>query len=286
MSIKIKAAGSWTTATPSVKVGGTWRKVKRAYSKVGGSWETTFEFEHVYTLNTGIQEGTIDIDALAIDRTNDIKIIVPSGATLVAPSTSTYAIKTGTSHVGKITLVNNGNIYGRGGNGGGGGYRLNGSNSPSPSAGGDGGDAIHIESNITIDNNGTIDGGGGGGGGGEGSYVYRHAGGSGGGGGAPYGTGGAGRSANGSGSVNAGNGATAGLTTGGAGGSGSSAPHGSDKTFYGGIGGAGGDLSEDGLSGGYRSGPPSVSTQGTGIASGGVDGNSYYNPNNYTITQI
>ena len=270
LSIKIKVAGSWTTATPSVKVGGTWRQVKRAYSKVGGTWEKTFEFEHVYTLNTGVQVGTIDIDALSIDRTNDIKIIVPAGATLVAPSTSTYALKTGTSHVGKITLVNNGNIYGRGGNGGGGGYRLNGSNSPSPSAGGNGGDAIHIESAITIENNGTIDGGGGGGGGG----------------GAPYGTGGAGRTANGTDSVNAGNGVTAGLTSGGAGGSGSSAPHGSDKTIYGGIGGSGGNLGANGSSGGYRSGPASVSTQGTGIAGGGSDGNPYYNPNNHTITQI
>ncbi len=61
----------------------------------------------------------------------------------------------------KLSLTNNGTIYGRGGKGGKGGYfpNVNGEN------GGDGGDAISTTITTFITNNGVIAGGGGGGGG-------------------------------------------------------------------------------------------------------------------------
>lgn len=280
LSIKVKASGSFKTATPSVKVGGTWTKVKKAYVKKSGSWDQIYEYESVYTLNTGVQVGTIDFDALALDRHHNVRVVVPSGATLVAPSTSTYAIKTGTSHNAKITLENNGAIYGRGGNGGGGGYRVSGSNSPSPTAGANGGSAIHIESDITLINNGTISGGGGGGGGGEGTYTNRHAGGGGGGGGAPYGTGGAGRTTNGTSGVNGETGATASLTSGGAGGRGAYST--SHSNMEGGRGGAGGNLGNHGYAGNTY--PTGDVWQVTGVGARGLAGATYYNPSNFTIS--
>ena len=281
LSTKVKVSGAWTDAKPHVKVGGTWTRVKKAYSKAGGSWDLTYEYESVYTLNTGEQVGTIDFDSLALDRYHNVRVVVPAGATLVAPSTSTYAVKTGTSHNAKITLENNGAIYGRGGNGGDAGYRVSGSNSPSPQAGEDGGDAIHIESAITIINNGTIAGGGGGGGGGEGTYVYRHAGGGGGGGGAPYGTGGVGKTTNGSAPrANGATGATASLTTGGSGGRGAYTS--SHNNLEGGRGGAGGNVGNSGSNGGYK--VSGDSAQVTGVGAGGLSGSAYYNPNSYTIS--
>lgn len=281
LSTKVKVSGAWTDAKPHVKVGGTWTRVKKAYSKAGGSWDLTYEYESVYTLNTGEQVGTIDFDALALDRYHNVRVVIPAGATLVAPSTSTYAIKTGTSHNAKITLENNGSIYGRGGDGGNGGYRVSGANSPSPEAGSDGGSAIHVESNITIINNGLIRGGGGGGGGGEGTYVYRHAGGGGGGGGAPYGVGGTGKTTNGSSPrANGATGATASLLYGGAGGRGAYTS--SHNGLEGGRGGNGGNVGIHGSSGGYQA--DGDVGQVTGVGARGLSGAAYYNPNSYTIS--
>lgn len=283
MSIKTKVGSTWQEPTPHVKVNGTWTKVKKAYGKVGSTWQTTYEYESVYTLNTGEQVGTIDFDALALDRHHNVRVVVPSGATLVAPSTSTYAVKTGTSHNAKITLENHGKILGRGGNGGNAGYRVSGSNTPSPTAGGNGGSAIHIESAITIDNNGTILGGGGGGGGGEGTYVYRHAGGGGGGGGAPYGTGGVGKTTNGSAPrANGATGATASLLYGGAGGRGAYTS--SHNGLEGGRGGSGGNVGNHGYAGGFQANGDV--SQVTGVGARGLAAAAYYNPSNHTITNI
>ena len=282
LSIKTKVSGTWQNAKPHVKVSGTWEPVRTVWSKVNGGWVSTYEHEYVYTFAAGTHTD-VDLDTLGLDKFNHVRIVIPSNATLIASSTSTYALKTGTGYGGTLTIENNGVVYGRGGNGGGGGYQYPSAGSMiTPEAGGSGGDAIHIENTVTIDNNGTILGGGGGGGGGEGTYIYRHAGGGGGGGGAPYGTGGVGRTANGSQSYNAANGATATLTSGGAGGAGARAVSGS-VFFYGGTGGNGGNIGVDGSSGGFT---PSSVTHSTGVGAGGADGTAYYNPSNFTITQI
>lgn len=281
LNIKVKVGGAWTDTKPHVKVSGTWSKVKKAYTKVGGSWETSYEYESVYTLNTGVQVGTIDFDALVLDRYHNVRVVVPSGATLVAPSTSTYAVKTGTSHNAKITLENNGVIYGRGGDGGNGGYRVDSQNQPDPEDGFNGGSAIFVESNITVINNGTILGGAGGGGGGEGTYVYRHAGGGGGGGGAPYGVGGVGMTTNGAAPwANGVTGATASLTTGGVGGRGAYTS--SHNGLEGGAGGTGGNVGNSGSSGGYQANGDVYKV--TGVGAGGSNGASYYNPSSFTIS--
>jgi hypothetical protein len=71
----------------------------------------------------------------------------------------------------KITIINNGNIWGAGGLGGAGGAGTNDINNRGNN-GTNGGDAILLNNNITLINNGTIYGGGGGGGGGGGYYNY------------------------------------------------------------------------------------------------------------------
>lgn len=278
LSTKVKVSGAWTNAEPKVKLNGTWTRVKKAYAKQGNSWKPTYEYESVFTFSA-TQHTNVDLDALSLDRYHNVRVVVPSGATLVASSTTTYALKTGTSHSAKITIENHGLIYGHGGKGGAGGYQYP-SSMIAPQDGFSGGSAIHIESNITIINNGSILGGGGGAGGGEGTYIYRHAGGGGGGGGAPYGTGGAGKTANGSSSYNAASGAIATLTTGGAGGYGARAAHG-EGLFYGGAGGDGGAIGVIGAAGGFT--PSSVSRK-TGVGSGGAAGAPYYNPSSFTIS--
>lgn len=90
------------------------------------------------------------------------RIIVASGVTIGATSTSNYALSMPSGFGGRIVLVNEGSILGAGGAG------------DTGSGPGDGGNAINAgASNIFIDNRGTISSGGGGGGrGGTGGGGY------------------------------------------------------------------------------------------------------------------
>lgn len=185
----------------------------------------------------------------------EFNITINSGVYVYSTSPSNPAINISGLTVGdSVTIINNGYIYGAGGQGGKGGYKSN-----LPTAGSQGGTAIKTTFPITITNNGTIAGGGGGGGadGGDssyngcasGSYTYYYGGGGGGGAGYSGGTGGTQYNGVSSGS-------TGGLTTGGAGGNGTNG----SKT----LGGTGGNL---GASGGN---PQSGSTPG--IAGYYIDG--------------
>ena len=75
-------------------------------------------------------------------------IVVNSGVTVGATTTSTYAINVPSGGTGDITITNNGNIYGKGGAAG----------------GGTGGDSIFVGTACNIVNNGNLKSGGGGGG--------------------------------------------------------------------------------------------------------------------------
>lgn len=97
----------------------------------------------------------------------DYVFTIPAGTIVNSNSTGVAALTTGTCWPAgsNITLVNNGSIYGRGGNGGNAYatgarvYRCNGN------PGGAGGPALDVSYPLTIDNtNGLISGGGGGGG--------------------------------------------------------------------------------------------------------------------------
>lgn len=278
MNIKTKVGGTWQTATPHVKVSGTWEKVKKAYAKVGGSWQTTYEYEWVYTFSAG-EHTDVDIDTLAgIDKYHNVRIVIPSNATLVASSTSTYALKTGSGYSGTLTIVNNGSILGRGGNGGNGGFGYSYNEIANATNGTAGGKAMYIESAVTIDNNGTLAGGGGGGGGAEG-YVHvgtAYGGGGGGGGGRPYGSGGSGGSTTHSGT----NGSAGTLSSAGSGGTG-----GFDGTVRGGTGGSGGNAGSAGSIGGEITGDHSHVIESS-RGSGGATGATYYNPSSFTVLEI
>jgi hypothetical protein len=174
-------------------------------------------------------------------------ITLASGVWIYSATTATAALTIDGSWPGGVTLINNGNIVGMGGNGGAGGGSL-----AVGVAGGGGGTALAVSVPVTIQNNSNVAGGGGGGGGG-GSYSlnYGYYGGGGGGGGRT----GLANSAGGAGGVG-----TSG--TGNAGGSGTSGGQGG-----GGLGsslaGRGGD------GGGWGS---SGATGGTGTLAGGAGG--------------
>ena len=96
----------------------------------------------------------------------DVTVTINSGVTVSSTSTGTAAFNTGSSWEASstITIVNNGDIKGRGGDGASGLY-----GAPYPpysgSAGSAGGNALNITNNVTINNgSGNIFGGGGGGG--------------------------------------------------------------------------------------------------------------------------
>ena len=281
LNIKAKVSNSWQTLTPRVKAGGGWQSVRMAWVKVGGIWQPTYQYVWEYTFASG-EHTDVDLDNLSgIDKFHHVTITIPAGATLVASSTSAYALKTGTGYGGTLKIINNGKILGRGGAGGTGGqstshfYVVNGS------AGANGGPAIYIECPVTIDNNGLINGGAGGGAGGGGAADDRswpssndYASGGGGGGGAPYGAGGAAGSSH----VNAGGaGSTASLTAPGNGGGGTT-----DGSATSGAGGAGGSWGQTGASGGSASRGDYRKSGGAG----GTAGPAYDNPDNFTVTQV
>lgn len=145
-----------------------------------------------------------DVFGREIDKTKPVKITIAADAVLIAPSTSVCALYTGEDYTGGLTIINNGKVYGHGGDGGDGGIADKKAAAVAPNKlvgkdGKDGGPAICVQTNITLDDQGIIAGGGGGGGGGTAAFDKEGqtnfaAGGGGGGGGYPNGKGGTGGS--------------------------------------------------------------------------------------------
>ena len=282
LNTKVKVGGTWKVTQPHVKTAGTWKKVKIAYAKAGGTWGKTFEYEWVYTFAAGTYSD-VDIDTLAgMDKYHNVRIVIPSTVTIIASSTSAYALKTGSGYAGTLTIQNSGTVLGRGGDAGTGGHAYA-NNVEAGGTGGTGGDAIHVESNFSITNTGTISGGGGGGGGGGG--IHKHQGGfyspdyssgGGGGGGIPYGIGGTGSNGS-SGTVGA-SGTDATLSAIGTGGVAYQHDH-----VTGGRGGDGGTLGSAGATSGSASSTGGYSAIGA-VGVGGAAGAIYYNPSSFTIS--
>jgi hypothetical protein len=176
-----------------------------------------------------------------------VQATINPGTTIQASSTSAYALTINGSWPGGVTLINNGEVKGRGGNGG------NGGNAPAPGttpgiAGLIGGPALLVSSAVTINNagGGIRGGGGGGGGGGAARRAIRNlsqASGSGGGGGIGVSTGGTAGVASGGLSIENGNPGGAGtISSFGTGGAGTPGASGN----YGGAGGNGGSYGSSG----------------------------------------
>jgi hypothetical protein len=197
---------------------------------------------------------------------------IPTSNIIQASSTATPALTISGSFPGGVTLINNGTIYGRGGDG----QNGQSNNSGSFSGGGNGfngGIALSVSSTVTINNgSGVINGGGGGGAGGAGgtynSKGVRGFGGGGGGGGAGISSGGAGGS---------GTGASP-STSGGPGGAGTLTTFGTGGTAYTSFNYAtvGGNGATWGSTGGSTSNSSAGGSGGSGGAGGAsVSGNSF-----------
>jgi hypothetical protein len=259
--------------------------------------------EFRYTLTNSRSNGVNIASLVGSNKNIPVIFTIAAGVTLVAPSTGSCALYTGSGFT-DLKIINYGKIYGRGGNGGKGGNAYYGypgkpkySNRVEDGGpGGNGGDAICIETNLTLVNRGTIAGGGGGGGGGAGAYDYDRgsgneiAGGGGGGGGMPYGSGGTGGTYDYGGGARGTAGASASLTRAGTGGAGGKDyGRGSDTDHaIGGNGGNGGNAGSNGASGGatqdYAYNKGRGRPNGSGGASGSA-GNKYKNPSGYRITE-
>lgn len=236
-----------------------------------------------------------------VESGDTVNLFVSSGIIVGSDSILSPAMTIGTGWPDNITinLINDGNIYGKGGIGGNGGRIDELTESPflrvyNGGKGGIGGVALEIPSlpsgtTLAITTSGTIGGGGGGGGGGGATRYtsFSGASGSGGGGGAQGGSGGAiGARPSGKEFIAGNAGSAAGDSVGGSGGARVLAY---TPTAYNGAGGKGGDLGQDGSSGGDATGSPEGTEGaqyfGSDGGAGGAAGNAINkNGNSVTIT--
>lgn len=116
-----------------------------------------------FTISSDTQNVNLYVLAGSPSTAGTYTITINSGVTVSSANSATPSVSTGVWPTGStVTLVNNGNIYGKGGDGGNGGTY----GGAAPVAGGAGGTALSLGYSITINNtNGKIYGGGGGGGG-------------------------------------------------------------------------------------------------------------------------
>lgn len=144
-------------------------------SNTGANITYTFPVGSIDT--TTLQPGqAFDLRAYMISQnvlknlnvTTALKIIIPEGCTLGSSDSSKPVITIANfKNRDRVTIINNGNILGAGGNLGAAGY----SNSSNGTQGGTGGSCLFLSNTTTIINNGIIYAGGGGGGGGGGYYA-------------------------------------------------------------------------------------------------------------------
>lgn len=127
------------------------------------------------TIPIATSQSNVDLCTLAGNPTTPGTYVftIAPGATVYSTSASQPALTTGNCWPAgsTITIVNNGAIYGRGGDGGSGGGAYVGTRTGAPGA--SGGTAISLAYPISIDNSSGFIFGGGGGGGGAGSSVTR-----------------------------------------------------------------------------------------------------------------
>jgi hypothetical protein len=205
------------------------------------------------------------------NQSSNVQATLAGGVWIYSSTTATPALTIDGSWPGGVTLINNGNIVGMGGNGGNGGVVL--------TVGGGGGTGIACSVPVTIQNNSNIAGGGGGGGGGGVAFVYtvNVAGGGGGGGGQS----GLANSAGGPGGTATTPGGPGGAgTSGGAGGGGAG---GVNSTYTGGAGASGGGWGSAGNTGGTSSagglgaagGAAGFCTTGSGNITWSANGNRF-----------
>lgn len=218
-----------------------------------------------------------------------VVLTIDTGVEVTSSDSTIFAFDTGSLPAGsQLKIINKGKIGGAGGDAGNGGA-INGAGNQQPGAPGvDGGDAMNLQLDVSLDNtNGNIEaGGGGGGGGGAGWFLAggsvqdcHGAGGGGGGAGDTPGARGSGGLASACTFLQSGQPGTVGTTTtGGIGGLGAHVPPLSPCTA--GRGGDGGDIAEFGQVGGNASG----CTSGAQVGGNGGEPGKAINLNGNTVT--
>jgi len=283
MTIKIRNSSNiWDTANQVHAYDGTaWKKCKRVLVYDGTNWQE--KHRSLTTVTIDVDTNQVDLATLltTAEKFYDVEVIINSDVIIYSNNATEPALKTGEASDyttgATLKIINNGNIYGAGGTGGNGGSASSGNGFDGDA----GGTALHLETNITLTDSGSILGGGGGGGGGAGANdnqstsSHDYAGGGGGGGGQSFGTGGIRNSTcSGSGCISPSVDGTIGtLTTAGDGGAGAVAGEGSKRASAG-SGGTGGTIGNSGSNGNVGS----VNNDWNGgVGIGGVAGTSIEN---------
>jgi hypothetical protein len=170
MSIHVNNLGTYVPAKKIfVRQAGVWEQVKRVYVKQAGVWELAYINEYAITISANVLNPNITtlLTAQGWDETSPISVnITINSGVYIGSSTAAAALVIPALPSGStVTLINNGFILGKGGNGGAGGI-----NGGAGGIGANGGPAIQLGMDITIDNTNGIIGGGGKGGNGTASY--------------------------------------------------------------------------------------------------------------------
>jgi hypothetical protein len=159
MSIYVNNGGVWTlTKDVYVNSDGTWIEPQEVYVNNNGTWLLSHKV--VYIAANAINANLFAVVGSPTTAVR-LKVIINPGVTIYSSSATIPALTiSGFNPGSEILLINNGAIYGAGGNGGSGStYGVGFVNFPQS-----GGTAINCGSYVTIRNNGVIAGGGGGGG--------------------------------------------------------------------------------------------------------------------------
>lgn len=160
MSIYVKDSGTWSLAgNVYVKNGGTIIEPQEVYIKDGGVWKLLHKVIYISS-----STNNLDLYSYIGSPSTALRLLVhvDSGVTISSNSSSTPALTVSSFPANsQIKIVNRGSIVGAGG-GGGTGANYGGS----ATSGAQGGTALLVTGNLTLENQGSIVGGGGGGGGG------------------------------------------------------------------------------------------------------------------------
>jgi hypothetical protein len=177
-NIKIKVAGVWRKAPPSVKVAGVWKEASAAFVKVSGVWRESFKNATTVSISGNVGNYNLFYAMGGPTSPGNYIVTIQPGVLIYSTSTLTPAFDTGALPAGSsVLIINKGSIIGMGGAGGYsiyvGDYFNNSASVNSGQPGGAGGPALRTSTTLTVNNtSGYIFGGGGGGGGGGGVAFY------------------------------------------------------------------------------------------------------------------
>ena len=119
--MKVKGATTWESIRDvHAHDGSAWQRTKRVLVHDGSAWQEAHRSVCYYTIASTTHQVSLD-SITGVDPFNDVVITIDPGVVVYSNDTAVPAFITGTGINGTLTIINNGTIYGAGGDGGAGG---------------------------------------------------------------------------------------------------------------------------------------------------------------------